>query len=117
MLRSLFARWLGSVAGLWAASHLFVGLSVAGVVPLSVAAVVLGAVNAVVRPVFVFFTFPITVVTLGGFLLVINAAMLGLTAFLVPGFEVQSFVSALLGSILVSLGTALGDWIGARGED
>ncbi|HKC73919.1 MAG TPA: phage holin family protein [Chloroflexota bacterium] len=70
--------------------------------PLSalVAALVLGAVNAVVRPVLILLTLPVTIVTLGLFLLVINAGMFGLAAWLVPGFAVNGFGAALLGSIL-----------------
>ena len=65
-----------------------------------VAALVLGAVNAVVRPLLVLLTLPVTIVTLGLFLLVINAATFGLAAWLVPGFAVNGFGAALLGSIL-----------------
>jgi putative membrane protein len=70
--------------------------------PLSalVAALVLGAVNAVVRPVLILLTLPVTIVTLGLFLLIINAATFGLAAWLVPGFVVHGFKAALLGSIL-----------------
>jgi putative membrane protein len=70
--------------------------------PLSalVAALVLGAVNAVVRPVLIVLTLPVTIVTLGLFLLVINAALFGLVAWLVPDFTVNGFGAALLGSIL-----------------
>jgi putative membrane protein len=73
--------------------------------PLSalVAALVLGAVNAVVRPVLVLLTLPVTIVTLGLFLLIVNAATFGLAAWLVPGFAVNGFGAALLGSILYSI--------------
>jgi putative membrane protein len=73
--------------------------------PLSalVAALVLGAVNAVVRPVLILLTLPVTIVTLGLFLLIINAATFGLAAWLVPDFAVNGFEAALLGSILYSI--------------
>ena len=67
------------------------------------AALVLGLVNAVVRPVLIFFTFPITILTLGLFLLVINALMLQLTAAMAPGVRVDGFGPALLGSLMLTL--------------
>jgi putative membrane protein len=74
-----------------------------GLLSALVAALVLGAVNAVVRPVLVLLTLPVTIVTLGLFLLIINAATFGLAAWLVPGFAVNGFGAALLGSILYSI--------------
>ncbi len=68
-----------------------------------IAALVLGVVNALIRPVFIFFTFPLTILSLGLFLLVINALMLWLVAALVTGFHVNGFFGAFFGSILVSL--------------
>lgn len=66
-------------------------------------ALVLGLANAIVRPVLVFLTLPLTILTLGLFLLVVNAAMFGLAAALVSGFRVRSFWAALLGSVLLSV--------------
>ncbi len=68
-----------------------------------IAALALGIVNAVIRPIFIFFTFPLTILTLGLFLLVINALMLWLVSVLVGGFHVNGFLGAFFGSILVSL--------------
>jgi putative membrane protein len=68
-----------------------------------VGALVLGLANAVVRPVLVLLTLPVTVLTLGLFLLVVNAAMLGLAAALVDGFEIEGFGSALLGAVLLAV--------------
>lgn len=70
------------------------------------AGLVLGVLNALVRPVLVILTLPITILTLGLFLLVINAFMLKLSAAIVPGFRVDSFLTALLGSVLLSVFTA-----------
>jgi putative membrane protein len=64
---------------------------------------VLGLVNAVVRPLFVLLTLPLTVVTLGAFLLVINGLLLGLVSYIVPGFHVNGFLGAVVGSILLSV--------------
>jgi putative membrane protein len=66
------------------------------------AAFVLGLVNAVVRPLFVLLTLPLTVVTLGAFLLVINGLLLVLVSYIVPGFHVNGFLAAVVGSILLS---------------
>jgi putative membrane protein len=65
-----------------------------------VAALVMGIINALVRPLLVILTLPITIITLGLFLLIVNAAMFGLAALLVPGFQVHSFGAAVIGSLL-----------------
>lgn len=67
------------------------------------AAVLLGIINAVIRPILIFLTLPITILTLGLFLLVINGLMLWLVAALIPGFHVNGFWGAVLGSLLVSI--------------
>ncbi len=74
-----------------------------GVMSALAAAFVLGLVNAVIRPLFVLLTLPVTVVTLGLFLLVINGLLLGLVAYIVPGFHVGGFLGAVLGSVLLSV--------------
>ena len=78
-------------------------VTVDGVVAALAAAFVLGLVNAVVRPLFVLLTLPITVVTLGAFLLVINGLLLGLVSYIVPGFHVNGFLAAVVGSVLLSV--------------
>lgn len=78
-------------------------ISADGVMAALVAAFVLGLVNAVVRPLFVLLTLPITVLTLGVFLLVINGLLLLLVAAIVPGFHVNGFLGAVAGSILISV--------------
>jgi len=74
-----------------------------GVMAALAAAFLLGIVNAIIRPILIFFTLPLTIVTLGLFLLVINGLMLGLVAVLVNGFHVNGFSGAVLGSILISI--------------
>jgi len=96
-------RTLISAFGLWVASAIVPGMAFRGTGSLLLAALLLGIVNAFVRPVLVLFTLPITFLTLGAFLLVINAAMLGLVAAMLDGFALAGFGSALLGSIVVSL--------------
>ena len=100
---AFLVRMLISAAGLWIASVLVPGMDISGMGTLLAAAFLLGLVNALVRPVLIFFTLPLTILTLGLFLLVINAAMLGLVAWLLPGFVLGGFFPALFGSLIVSL--------------
>jgi putative membrane protein len=95
---------------LWAATQMVPGIHVRGLLTLLLAAIIFGLVNAVVRPVLVVLSFPLTLLTLGLFLLVVNAAMLGLTALLLPGFQVDGFWAALFGAIVVSVVS----WAAAR---
>src|SRR5690349_1522373 len=88
--------------GLWLATQIFSGLSFDGPATLIAAALLLGIVNAVVRPLLLIVTLPITVLTLGLFLLVINAAMLGLVAFILDGFHIADFWTAVGTSLVVS---------------
>jgi len=109
-------RLLVTAVGLLIASGLVSGIEVEGMPTLFFAAFVLGCVNAVIRPVVILLTIPFTVFTLGLFLFVVNAAMIGLTAFLVPGFYVAGFWSALFGSVIVSITGIVASWyIGPRG--
>ena len=109
-------RLLIAAAGLWLAQALVPGVEIHGTGTLLVAALLLGIVNAFVRPLIVLLTLPITVVTLGLFLWVINAAMLGLVARLLDGFTLHGFGSALLGALVVSLTGWIASWyIGPSG--
>jgi putative membrane protein len=95
---------LAAVAlGLWLASEIVPGISVTSFGSLVAAALLLGIVNAIVRPIVVLLTLPATILTLGLFLLVINAAMIGLVAMFLRGFEVDGFIPALLCWVVVSL--------------
>lgn len=110
-------RVLIVMAGLWLASVLVPGIEFRSGWTLLGAAVMLGIVNAIVRPVVVLLTLPITILTLGLFLLVINAAMLALVAALFDGFHISSFWDALLGSVIVSITSWAASWfIGPRGR-
>jgi putative membrane protein len=88
---------------LWVASQALTGLHFTSTGQLAIAAVLLGIVNAIVRPIAFILTLPITVLTLGLFLLVLNAAMIGLVAWFVPGFTISGFWTAVGGAIIVSL--------------
>jgi putative membrane protein len=96
-------HWAIVAAALWVATSVVPGVTVTSVQSLLVAALVLGLVNALVRPILTILTLPITIVTLGLFYLVVNAAAFGLAAALVPGFAVAGFGSAVIGALLVSL--------------
>ena len=110
-------RLLIAAAGLWLAQALVPGVEIHGTATLFVAALLLGIVNAFVRPLIVLLTFPITVVTLGLFLWVINAAMLGLVARLLDGFTLRGLGSALLGALVVSLTGWMASWyVGPSGR-
>ena len=110
-------RLLIVALGLWLASELVPGIEVKGVGTLLGAALLLGIVNAVVRPVLIILTLPATLFTLGLFLLVINAAMLGLVAWMFDGFTIAGFWAALFGAIVVSVtGWLASYFIGPRGR-
>ena len=106
-----------SALALWVADAMFEGMRFDSATQLIVAALVMGAVNALVRPLMFVLTFPLTVLTLGLFLLVLNAAMLGLVALLVPGFHIAGFWTALGASLVVSLVAWIASsLIGAKGR-
>src|SRR5204863_5000478 len=107
----LLARWVVNAAALLLVAYLYPGVHVESFFAALIAALVLGLVNAVVRPILVVLTFPVTLLTLGLFLFVINALLFWLVAEVVHGFSVGGFGAALLGSILYSLFTLLTSWI------
>ncbi len=116
-MNGFLLRLLLTALGLWLAASIVPGVTFAGVGTLLIAALLLGIVNAVVRPVLIILTLPITVLTLGLFLLVINAAMLGLVAWLLSGFAISSFLSALGASLVISAVSWVASWfIGPRGR-
>jgi putative membrane protein len=103
--------------GLWLAHAIVPGIEIEGTATLVAAALLLGLVNALVRPLAILLTLPLTLLTLGFFLLVVNAAMLGLVAALLDGFQIAGFGAALLGSIVVGLTSWVASWyVGPRGR-
>ena len=103
--------------GLWLASKIVSGVVFNSTETLIAAALLLGIVNAFVRPVIVVLTLPVTLLTLGLFLLVINALMILLVAWFLPGFMVAGFWPAVGAAIIVSLtGWVMSGWIGPRGR-
>ena len=108
MLAKLIVRAIFGALGLWIASKLVPGIVVNGSTALILAALLLGVVNAVVRPVVTLLTLPLTVVTLGLFLLIVNAAMIGLVSLIVPGFHVHGLIAGVLAAIV----TGVTSWVG-----
>ena len=103
----LVFNWLLSAIAIMIAAYILPGVSVSGFVTALVLAVVLGAINLLVRPVLLVLTLPITVLTLGLFTLVINAGLIMLAAMVVPNFMVEGFWWALLFGIVLSIVSAV----------
>ncbi len=102
-MRRFLIHWLTIAVALGVAAWTVPGVHVSSFAALLVAALVLGFVNAIVKPILLVLTFPITVLTLGLFYFVVNGAAFALTTVLVPGFQVDSFGWAILGALVVSL--------------
>ena len=99
----LIVKWLLSASALLFVSYLYSGVPVTDFKAALIAAFVIGLFNIVLRPVLVLLTFPVTVVTLGLFLFVINALMFWAAASVLDGFHVRGFVGALVGSLIYSV--------------
>lgn len=102
-LTPFLLHWALTAFAMWVASHVFKGMRFSGSGALAVSALLLGLANAVVRPLLVVLTLPLTLITFGLFLLVINAGVLLLVAKLVKGFELDGFWTALWASLFMSL--------------
>ncbi len=100
-----------TAVGLWLAELILPGVTMANTTTLLIAALLLGVVNAIVRPIAVVLTFPITIITLGLFLLVINGLMVGLVALVLPGFTVTGLIPAILAALIISLTSWVGSMI------
>ena len=99
----LLVRWLLLSAALLLVAHLYTGVQVASFGAAMIAALVLGLLNTLVRPLLVLLTLPVTLLTLGLFLFVINALMFWVAASILDGFNVTGFGAALIGSLIYSL--------------
>lgn len=110
-MTSLLVQWLVTSLALIAAAYILPGIKIKNFGIAMVAAAVLGVVNALIRPFVAFFAFPITLVTIGLFTLVINGLMLWLVAKLVPDFEVDGCLTSILGALIVSVISGLMMWI------
>jgi len=117
MIIAFLIRLAITAMSLWVAAGIIPGIEIEGTGNIFLAALLLGIVNAFVRPIAVILTLPISALTLGFFLLVINAAMLGLVAYLMDDFAIAGFFSALLGSVIISVVSAWALWtIGPRDD-
>jgi putative membrane protein len=116
-MNGVFFRTLILMLGLFLASAIVPGVSISGAGTFILASILLALVNVFVRPIAFVLTLPITIVTLGLFLFVINAAMLGLVAAMLDGFVVAGFWSAVFGAIVVSITSTIASWyIGPDGR-
>ena len=114
-MSSFVLRVAVAALGLWLASRWVDGLHFADQGTMIFAALLLGVVNALVRPLVLVLTLPLTLLSLGLFVFVINAGMLALVAWLLPGFTLSGFRAALLGAIVVGVAGWVGSWfIGPR---
>lgn len=102
-LLEFLAHWGIAALSLWLVSFMFRGITFSNKQSLFVAALLLGFANAIIRPVFILLTFPLTLITFGFFLLVINALMLLLVSALVEGFRVSGFWTAFFASIMIAI--------------
>jgi putative membrane protein len=110
-------RGLIAALGLWAATGMLDGFTIDTPTTLVIAGLLLGVVNAIVRPFALLLSLPALLLSLGLFLLVVNAAMLGLVALMLPGFRIAGFWTAVGGAIIVSVVSWIGSWfIGSRGR-
>ncbi len=108
----LLLRWLLNTIALLIVAYFVPHFHYRSLVTLAIAALVLGLLNAIVRPILFLLTLPLTVVTLGLFLLVLNALMLEITAAIVPGFAIDSFGWAIVGAIVLALVSIVANRIG-----
>ena len=110
----LLIRWLINIAALFIVVEVVPGFHASSWAALAVAALVLGLLNALIRPILFVLTLPLTIVTLGLFLIVLNAIMLELTDWLVTGFRIDSFLAACIGAIVLGIISLLTNRIGRQ---
>ena len=107
----LLVRWLVNAISLLIVAHFVSGFKVEGFVAALIAAIVIGFVNSTLGLILKVLTFPLTILTFGLFLIVINAVMLKFAAWLSPGFKVTNWTAAFIGAILLSLVTTFLHWL------
>ncbi len=115
-MKNLIVHWIVSALLLLLVDHFVAGISIVDFGHGLLAALVLGLLNAVVRPLLILLTLPITILTLGLFLFVVNALVLVLAAELVPGFTITSFGAALIGTLLLTLFNLVANRLLSRGR-
>jgi putative membrane protein len=112
----LILRWALNTLALFVVVTVVPGFHYRSIVSLAIAALILGLLNAIIRPILVLLTLPLTIVTLGLFLIVLNAVMLELTAWFSPGFRIDDFVAALIGAIVLGIISWVTNRIGREPE-
>ena len=112
----LIIRWLANVLALFIVATLVPHFHYASFVSLAIAALILGLLNAIVKPILVVLTLPLTIVTLGLFLIVLNALMLEITAWLVSGFRIDGFGWAIVGAVVLALVSLVTNRIGREAK-
>ena len=112
----LLLNWILSALAVWIVSRLVPGFYLSGAIAALIAALVIGFVNATLGFFLKLITFPLTVLTLGLFWLIINAVMLELASAVVPGFKVQNFAAAFWGAIVLSLVNLVLRWLAGTSE-
>jgi putative membrane protein len=116
-MQGIILRTLIAILGLFLASRIVPGVSIDGTGTFVFAALLLGLVNALVRPIAFIMTLPLTIITLGLFLFVLNAAMFGLVAAILDEFTVSGFWAAIFGAIIVSISSTVASWfVGPNGR-
>ena len=110
-IMSLIVRWFINALALMLVAYLYSGVQVNGIIEALIAALVLGLVNALIRPILVILTLPVTILTLGLFIFIINAFLFWFVAEIVKGFTVSGFVGALIGSMMFSMITIMTSWL------
>jgi putative membrane protein len=103
----IIVRWCINALALLAVAYLYSGVQVDGIVAALIAALVLGLANAIIRPVLILLTLPVTLLTMGLFIFVINAFLFWFVAEVVKGFTVTGFMAALIGSLMYSVITLI----------
>ncbi|MEM6822147.1 MAG: phage holin family protein [Verrucomicrobiota bacterium] len=102
-MKGLILRWLLTMVAVWVAAYLIPGISYVDWKSLAIAALVLGILNAILKPILLLISLPLLLLTLGLFLFIINGILLKLTDVLVSGFEVQGWFAAIAGALIISV--------------
>lgn len=103
----LFLNWLTAGLAIFITAYILPGVSLDGFTTALVLAIILAGINLIIKPIFIILTLPITVMTLGLFILVINALLVMLASWVIPGFEVRNFIWALVFGLVLSLVNAV----------
>ncbi|MDR3702050.1 MAG: phage holin family protein [Candidatus Sulfopaludibacter sp.] len=103
MLIHIIVSWLLSALALWMVAQMVPGIELRGFGDALIATLVIAVVNATIGPILRFFSFPLVFLTLGLFLLVVNAILLKLASLFTPGFKIRGFLSAVIGSVVLTI--------------